>query len=231
MPLSNYDTAREGIVARGRMISKAISLDENVNSLSDDTARLLFTWMIPHLDCEGRLHGDALTVKSIVFPRRNISPKRVEEYLNELEKNELIKRFVVNGNTYLFAPHFDKHQTGLNKNREAQSQLPPPPQDLIQSKSRISPLQVKDKVKDKVKEQVVSDDFQAYIKELQTNRYPGLNVAELWEDCQSWYADHNKPMKDWKRALNNWCKKELNIHPPRSKPLPTTKQLKEGWGQ
>ncbi len=76
-----------------------------------------------------------------------------------------------------------------------------------------------------------SGDFQAYIKDLQTNRYPGLNVAELWKDCQSWYADHNKLMKDAKRALNNWCKRELNIHPPEGKPLPTAQQLKEGWEQ
>ena len=73
-------------------------------------------------------------------------------------------------------------------------------------------------------------DFGAYIKDLQTNRYPGLKVAELWEDCQSWYADHNKPMKDAKRALNNWCKRELEIHPLK-KALPTTKELKEGWNQ
>ena len=221
-------------MARGRMISKAISLDENVNSLSDDTARLLFTWMIPHLDCEGRLHGDATTVKSIVFPRRNISTRKVEQYLNEFEKNGLINRFIVNGNLYLFTPGFNKHQTGLNKNREAQSQIPPPPQELIQSKSGQSLSQVEVEVKDKVKdkEQVVTgggDTFQDYIKLLQTTRYPTLEVAELWDDCLSWYKDHNKTMNDAKRALNNWCKKELQIHPPKGKLLPTTKELKEEW--
>ena len=135
-------------MARGRMISKAISLDEKVNSLSDDTARLLFTWLITHLDCEGRLHGDALTVKSIVFPRRNISPKRIEKYLSEFEKNGLIIRYGVNGNAYLFLPHFEKHQTGLQKRREAQSQIPPFTLGLIKSKVRQSHLQVKDEVKD-----------------------------------------------------------------------------------
>ena len=75
-------------------------------------------------------------------------------------------------------------------------------------------------------------DFSTYINDLQTNRYPQLKVGELWEDCQSWYEDHNKPMKDAKRALNNWCKKEMGIHPPKSgKSLPTAKELKEGWNQ
>ena len=132
---------------RGRFISKEISLDEKVNALSDDTARLLFTWLIAHLDCEGRLHGDAMTVKSIVFPRRKISERRVDKYLNEIAKLGLILRYSVNGSSYLLAPHFAKHQRGLQKSKEAQSQIPPPTPELLQSKSEESPPQVKGKVK------------------------------------------------------------------------------------
>ena len=144
-------------MARGRMISKAISLDEKVNALPDDTARLLFTWIIPHLDCEGRLHGDATTIKSIVFPRRNVSIKKIEKYLKKMEDLKLILRFSVNGNQYLCAPHFEKHQTGLQKSRESQSQIPPPPLDLLQIYSRprldkvIPKLKIKSKLKYKIK--------------------------------------------------------------------------------
>ncbi len=136
---------------RGRFLSKSISLDEGVNSLPNDTARLLFTWLIPHLDCEGRLHGDATTVKSIVFPRRSISTRKVDQYLNAIEKSGLIVRYSVNGNAYLFAPHFEKHQTGLQKDREAQSQIPPFTPDLIQINSKKTLTQVKGKGKGKVK--------------------------------------------------------------------------------
>ncbi len=137
---------------RGRFISKEISLDEKVNALSDDTARLLFTWLIPHLDCEGRLHGDPTTVKSIVFPRRKISTLRIDKYLNEIEKMGLIFRYSINGSSYLLAPHFEKHQMGLQKSKEAQSQIPPPTPELLQSKSKVSPPQVKGKVKVEVKD-------------------------------------------------------------------------------
>ncbi len=132
---------------RGRFLSKSISLDENVNALSDDTARLLFTWLISHLDCEGRLHGDATTVKSIIFPRRNISVKRIDKYLNEIEKNGLIFRYSINGNTYLAAPNFEKHQTGLQKSKEAQSQIPSFTPELLKSRAKQSPPQVQAKVK------------------------------------------------------------------------------------
>jgi hypothetical protein len=138
-------------MARGRFINKAISLDEKVDALSDDTARLLFTWLIAHLDCEGRMHGDAVTVKSIVFPRRNISQRKIEKYLKELEKFELIFRYSVNGNQYLWMKNFEKHQVGLKKNREAQSQIPPFTQELIRTNVGESPSEVKVKVKVKVK--------------------------------------------------------------------------------
>ena len=141
-------------MARGRMISKAISLDEKVNSLSDDTARLLFTWLVPHLDCEGRIHGDAITVKSIVFPRRDISAAKVEKYLKELEKNELVFRYSVNGNQYLLMKNFEKHQTGLEKSREAQSQIPPFTPELLPTNSRLTLTQVKVKDKEETKEEV-----------------------------------------------------------------------------
>ena len=134
-------------MARGRFISKAISLDEKVDALSDDTCRLLFTWLIPHLDCEGRIYGDAQTIKSIVFPRRSTQVARVEKYLKELENSGLILRYSINGNQYLSMQNFEKHQPGLIKNRESQSQIPPFTQELIMSNVGVGHSEVKVKVK------------------------------------------------------------------------------------
>lgn len=159
-------------MARGRFISKGISRDELVNALSDDTCRLLFTWLITHLDCEGRMDGDAQTVKSTVFPRRkDLSVKKIEKCLQEMEKFSLILRYSVNGNQYLMMETFEKHQPGLRKDREAQSQIPEIPPDLLQSKSRFSPAQVKvqEQVQVKVQEQV---------KESSSSLLPTKNVSE-----------------------------------------------------
>ena len=143
-------------MARGRMISKVISLDEKVHALSDDTCRLLFTWLIPHLDCEGRMYGDALTVKSIVFPRRSISPRKVEKYLKELENYNLIVRYFVDGSEFLAMRNFEKHQTGLRKSQESPSQIPPFTTESKRSNNGLAPIQVKDKVK--VQEEVKEED-------------------------------------------------------------------------
>lgn len=133
-------------MARGRMLSKDISLDEKVDALSNDTARLLFTWLIPHLDVEGRMYGDARLFKSIVAPRRNYSVKKVEKMLTEMEKLGLITRYSVDGNQYLYAPNFEKHQIGLRKDKESKSKIPDigrAKAEQRRSKDGISPPQEK----------------------------------------------------------------------------------------
>lgn len=141
-------------MARGRMLSKDISLDEKVNALSDDSARLLFTWLIPHLDCEGRIYGETEVIRAIVVPRRNWSNKKVEKYLIEMEKLGLIARYSHNENCYLVAPSFEKHQIGLRKERESQSKIPPPPPELVRSSGGINPIEIKEKFKNKVNESI-----------------------------------------------------------------------------
>ena len=230
------------IMARGRMISKAISLDEKINSLSDDTARLLFTWIIPHLDCEGRLHGDAQTVKSIIFPRRNISTARIDKYLNEFEKKGLIFRFTVNGNTYLLLPQFEKHQLGLQKDREAQSQIPPPPPELIQSKSRPchSEIKVETKVKIKTKDKestkLTFGEFNNVI--LTTEEHAKLvtkfgdeKVAALIANLSIGIKSKGYKYKDHYATILNWERRDSENHPAAKvgKVLPDTKTLKEAW--
>ncbi|MFH1775081.1 MAG: DnaD domain protein [Chloroflexota bacterium] len=144
-------------MARGRFISKDISWDEKVDALPDDSARLLFTWMIAHADSEGRLYGDASLVKSLVVPRRNYSARRVDKYLMEMKKLGLIERYCVGKNQYIHIAGFEKNQVGLRKEREAQSQIPPREGGVtpatLRSKAGAGPPQeeVEDKVKDKVK--------------------------------------------------------------------------------
>jgi hypothetical protein len=152
-------------MARGRFLEKDISLNEKVDKLSDDTARLLYTWLIPHLDYEGKMYADPIVFRSIVVPRRNISLKKIEKYLKEFEKSGLIFRYFVENNCYLICKNFEKHQPGLRKDRESESQIPPVPADfkaktcsstpdLIRNNSGVTPAQVKVKVKDKVKVKV-----------------------------------------------------------------------------
>ncbi|MCJ7457410.1 MAG: hypothetical protein MUP17_00240 [candidate division Zixibacteria bacterium] len=138
-------------MARGRMINKVISLDEKVNALSNDSVRLLFTWLIPHLDCEGRMYGDPQTVKSIVFPQRSMDVRTTQKYLDELAESGLIQRYANGGTTYICFPNFKKHQIGLNKSKELPSQIPAPETGNLRKDSGNNPAQVKVETKVKVK--------------------------------------------------------------------------------
>ena len=159
-------------MARGRFISKAISLDEKVDSLSSDTVRLLFTWLITHLDCEGRMYGDAQTVKSIVFPRRSMKAQTIEKYLSELEQEGLILRYSAPSGVYLCMKNFEKHQPGLRKDKESASQIPPFTPELGRSKdgNGLTQVKVKEevKVKEKTKQKESSVQFLKSVEEVMT---------------------------------------------------------------
>jgi len=121
-------------VARGRFISNKISDSERVNQLPI-TAQLLYTWMITHLDREGRIQGNPKIIKQKVIPLIDVTYKQVDSWLDEmagLKKNGygLIERYEVEGIRYIWMPGFDGEQSSRGgtawKDRERESDIPPP---------------------------------------------------------------------------------------------------------
>lgn len=79
--------------ARARMLSPTISTSERVNLLSLKDA-LLYTWLLPHADDQGRLTGVPITIKALVVPlREDLSVEDVDRALSEMEDLELIQRY------------------------------------------------------------------------------------------------------------------------------------------
>ena len=114
-------------MARGRMLNKSVSASVKINNLSDDTCRLLATWIIPHLDVRGVFYGDPAMVKSTIFPRRaDITVEQVAGYLQELCDAGLVEIFQANGDTWQHWPGFAHNQVGLRVERES-SDFPLPP--------------------------------------------------------------------------------------------------------
>jgi len=133
-------------MARGRFISQEITKDKKINSLSDDTSRLAFTWLVTMADCEGRTYGDPAIVRSMVFPRRsNVTVEQMESYIIEWHNSGMVIWYEADGDKWIVFPNFEKHQVGLRKDKEAPSVIPPPPEsaeinsvptpDLVQSNS------------------------------------------------------------------------------------------------
>ncbi len=119
-------------MARGRMLNKKISADPKVNALPDDTARLLFTWMIAHLDQNGCLYGDPVLVKSTVFPyRHDVTIEAVGEYLEAMAEQGLIQFYTTDEQRFVRFPSFANNQVGLRADREAKTDIPLPPEDSL----------------------------------------------------------------------------------------------------
>jgi len=105
------------------MVNKKISNSKRINDLPLQ-AQLLFTWLIPHLDCNGCFYGSAQMIKSLVVPRKNWPRKQIEKWLlmmensKNLEGTPLICRYIVNMEQYLFMPGFVGEQIGLRYDKE-----------------------------------------------------------------------------------------------------------------
>lgn len=120
-------------MADGRMLKKAISKSRKLSKLSGERPMLLYTWLLPHLDIEGRFSGDPLIIKGSVFPRVIfITPELIETDLVELAAHGLILLYEANGDKFLQFTKFKEHQY-LRPEREKKSEIPPPPFNSDQS--------------------------------------------------------------------------------------------------
>lgn len=128
-------------MAERRMISKAISISEKVNSLSV-FGRLLYTWMIPHADDFGRLPGSPVKVRALVVPMADETIKDVEQALKDMHKHGLIIWYEVDGERFIQITNFEKHQQGLHK--RTKSKFPEPPDEFreIPGNSEEFPLEL-----------------------------------------------------------------------------------------
>jgi len=109
-------------MAKARMLHKKISVSSQINKLSLP-ARLLFTWMIPHADDEGRLKGDLEFIKATVVPMTKWSFKTVGNYLEEIKNQRLIYYWEENKEWFIEFVKWNEHQQ-IRKDRFEKSNLP-----------------------------------------------------------------------------------------------------------
>ena len=127
-------------MARGRMLSKSISLSEQVHSLSDN-AQLLFTWMIAHADDQGRLLGNPNNIKGRVVPLKKWSEPSIFKYLVEMANEDLIFLWFQGGNFYIQFIKWYDHQT-LQTDRITPSKYPAFNPKGAKSLSKLEDLEV-----------------------------------------------------------------------------------------
>lgn len=108
----------------GRMLQRRISESKKLGSLNSDSARLLYTWLIPWMDCESRHSADPDLIKGRILPKcADWDIGKVTENLYILNEVGLIRLYRSNGETFL---QLSRTIQKINKDREAPSNIPAP---------------------------------------------------------------------------------------------------------
>lgn len=106
---------------RIRSLKPEFFRDEKVQRLSRD-ARLLFVGLICHADDEGRLNGDVLSIRALVFPRDELTAKKVRTLLDAIDSLGLIHTYDAEGFPWIEITGWNKHQS---INKRTPSRIPP----------------------------------------------------------------------------------------------------------
>lgn len=110
-----------------RIIKESIKLDAKIDTLSwfDE---VVFYRLIVSADDYGCLDGRIIVLRNELFPTKdNITRKAIEDALQHLVNADLLRRYEVSGQPYLFFPTWEKHQRVRNKVRK----YPEPPADIV----------------------------------------------------------------------------------------------------
>ena len=198
-------------MAKGRMLQNRISKSQKLAGLSNDTVRLLYTWLLSHLDINGNFYADPVMVNNLVFTRLGHSVKTITTSLDEMADKGLIVRYKINGEVYLNYPDFNEKQPALNPARETTPEIPNITQESILHDSSVTPAQIK-----------ISKDKLNTVKKINKEIIEALEVSFN----EFWNAYPRKVNK--KEAKQKWFKAKLPNLDIILKALETQKQA-ESW--
>jgi len=133
----------------GRILLKRVSESKKLSELKTDGARLLYSWLIPHVDINGCFSGDASVVNGKIFTRLNKTIAEVEAYLKDLEKLNLIVRYSAKNDIFLQIPDFKEKQPSLRADRERMPHIPTSEQVRSNSSHKLSKVKLSKDADDK----------------------------------------------------------------------------------
>lgn len=104
-------------MARGRLLLTTISDSEKVNSLGSDFAQLLFCFLIPHADMNGREKANPRLVRGKIVPLIDCDEDKVGAAIYRMHEVGLVALYESDGLAYLEFTGWAHNQT-IRKDRE-----------------------------------------------------------------------------------------------------------------
>jgi len=218
-------------VAEGRMLKRNVSNSRRLAELKTDSARLLWTWIIPYLDVEGRFYANPDIIKGQIVPRlKTFTEAKITGYLQDMARVGLIIIYEVDGDQYLQFRKFDDFQH-LRKDREGKPLPGPENAGVLHDNSNTTPGEVRPKLREvklrEVNTIAWSDEARAFIgiqaedRKLWSEAYPALNLDQEIAKAAAWVIANPKNKKsNWPRFLNNWLKASQDRAPAKGSEKP-----------
>lgn len=213
---------------RGRFISRSFYDNYRLNSMPIEVHHLFGGIDVVCADVEGRCKGDAKWINNQVFSLREYGDEEVEGWLNQLWESKgdetglgLIERYDINGRPYIWIPGFDKHQKGRHKDREAESDIPSPPKELME-KARQRMVESQGQEVSKSESEIRTDDLKvaAMIKYFEDEAGRVLQPFDLVRLVD--FAD-NYPDGWFEKAVDEAVKNNARI------PMRYIEKIMENW--
>jgi len=126
-------TERSGVKSANPMRSRNIkpsTFSNEVLGVADPYLTILFAGLWCLADREGRLEDRPLKIKGQIFPYRNFSETKMNEFLSWLETHDFIRRYQADCKRVIQVVRFLDHQSPHSTEKE--SQLAPEPERLQQ---------------------------------------------------------------------------------------------------
>ena len=108
-------------MARIRTIKPELPQSDDIGRCSRE-ARLLFILLFTIVDDDGRARATSRVLASLLYPFDDDAPSLIDGWMDELEMNNLIRRYIVEETRYLDLPKWLKHQ---KVDHPSPSRLPP----------------------------------------------------------------------------------------------------------
>ena len=224
-------------MARIRTIKPEFPQSESMGRVSRD-ARLCFVMLWTLADDEGRLRGSSRMLASLLYPYDEDSRDLIENWLEELKKENCIVRYEIDGDCYIQVTNWTDHQ---RIDRPSKSKIDPPPS--IGKKPRESSRKLAKPREDSTKPREAStlDQGRDQGEEgiARASRLPASwTLPEAWRDWAKvdrpdldpdrtadrfrdyWCAKAGKDgaKLDWHATWRNWCRNERS-HVAQSAPI------------
>lgn len=207
-------------MARIRTIKPEFPQSESMGRVSRD-ARLTFIMLWTIADDSGRLRGNSRMLASLLFPYDDDARKHIDAWLKELENENCITRYVIEGDSYLQITEWSVHQ---KIDKPSASKIPPPTESsrILANPRESSPLdqgrdQGEDQGKDREGESrasaprpakrcpdsfVLTDELRAWASE----NTPAVDVSV----ATATFKDHTfkAAITDWLGAWRNWMRRD-----------------------